>query len=88
MEGFSDAEHNLFSKSLKDRGAYKPCSRCGHDQWTLVRRIFRIEVFSDLNTYKLAKDASSLPFIALRCDRCGFMNFHDLGVLDYMPKIE
>lgn len=71
---------------LKDKGALKPCPRCGQSK-------FHYAGTSDIpldtpttNTYRSAVPQalprpSSIPTIIISCDNCGYLMQHSIGIL-------
>lgn len=59
--------------SLKSKGAWKPCLRCGHNK-VFIDGYFHHEV-QDTDNPATSTKRASYPTVALICQNCGQMDF-------------
>ena len=69
-------------KVLKERGASKPCPRCGGTSFSLMDGYSTQPVQATQTGVVLG--GQILPFVTVICNKCGYMSQHALGVLGLM----
>jgi ribosomal protein L37E len=72
-------------KELEERGANLPCSRCGHNQFSLLEDFARIDLQKDFKNISLGGPA--VPCAMVGCNKCGNISFHALGALALMDEV-
>lgn len=72
-------------KELEARGVKLPCSRCGHNQFSLLEDFARIDLQSDFKNISLGGPA--VPCAMVACNKCGNISFHALGALGLMDEV-
>jgi len=78
-KGFSAAKQQEIAKALKDKGADKPCSRCGKSHWQHAG--FGMIPYSfDPNAAPI-NIGSGWAVITMACANCGYIIQH---VVDYL----
>jgi len=65
---------------LEQRGANKPCNRCGNDKFALL------DEFSNIFLTKkpdgsLVVGGPTIPVAIVACNNCGAITFHAIGAL-------
>ena len=73
-------------RALKERGADRPCPRCGNPDWALLDGYHMVSVQPQFQTTVLGGPA--VPCIATVCTRCGFLSQHALGALGLLQAEE
>ena len=86
MGQLSDARKQQITKALHERGATKPCPRCGNDTFTLVDGYFLQNVQAELETIRFG--GQTVPSVAVVCMQCGFISHHALALLGLSPEEE
>lgn len=72
-------------KELEKRGAKLPCSRCGHNQFSLLDDFGRVDLQKNFNNISLGGPA--IPCAMAACNNCGNVSFHALGALGLMDEV-
>ena len=73
-------------KAITDRGGIRPCSVCGNPGFSLADGYVTTPLASNPTAIMLG--GSTLPSVALVCNRCGntlFLNVFTLGLADLIP---
>lgn len=70
-------------KSLENKRARLPCSRCGNNKFEIVGETF-IPIQSDPNSVVIG--GPSVPTALVACSNCGNISQHALGVLGIMKE--
>lgn len=60
------------------------CPMCGNKHFIIADGYFNSIMQDNLNN--IALGGSSIPSIAIVCNKCGFISSHALGVLGLLPK--
>lgn len=60
------------------------CPMCGNKHFIIADGYFNSIMQDNLNY--IALGGSSIPSIAIVCNKCGFISSHALGVLGLLPK--
>ena len=79
----SDTQDRIWN-NLKEIGALRNCSRCGHNAFSLSDYLGVIVVQDNVNNLKL--QGRSLPCIIVHCTFCGNMIFHNAITLGFMNR--
>lgn len=73
------------ARLLTDKGADKPCHRCGHEDFAIIDEYTYIPLQEELSqSVKLG--GSVIPAVVTVCINCGAVNFHALAGLGLMPE--
>jgi predicted nucleic-acid-binding Zn-ribbon protein len=80
MMPVSQSELDRIIEILKNKGAIKPCPRCGNEEFTLL------DAFSKQNMQDSPKGpvilgGQTIPCAVVICQNCGFLSYHALGYL-------
>jgi hypothetical protein len=70
---FTDEKKQQIAETLTQKGANRPCERCGSRDFTVLDGYFRQEVQDDLKNVNLG--GPSIPTFALACGNCGNLSF-------------
>ncbi|MED3202186.1 hypothetical protein [Bacillus toyonensis] len=76
---------NLIMETLTQRGATKPCSRCGQLGFSLLDGFFNHSIMDSLNA-GLVVGGPSIPVVITACNHCGHLNEHAAGALGLLEK--
>lgn len=82
-----EAQKKKIIENLQNRGANRPCSRCGNQTFTLIDGYFNQTVQPQLNN-SLVIGGPSLPSVGVVCNKCGLISHHAIGVLGLMPTTD
>jgi ribosomal protein L37E len=75
------------AQKLSEKGATKPCHRCGQNSFTVLEGYTNIQLQDDFKT-GLVIGGPSVPVTHIACNNCGAITSHALGALDMLPKEE
>lgn len=64
--------------ALKPRGVI--CPMCGNIHFSVVEGMLKPSVQNSLNSFQIG--GTSIPCVAIVCNKCGFISQHAIGVLD------
>ncbi len=67
-------------QKLSDRGANKPCHRCGHKQFSLIDK-YSVFTLQDNVAGALMLGGANIPIVLAACNNCGAITAHALGAL-------
>lgn len=73
------------AKILTDKGADKPCQRCGCEDFAIIDEYTYIPLQEELSQ-RIKLGGSVIPAILTVCVNCGAVNFHALAGLGLMPE--
>lgn len=70
--------------ALNDKGATKPCPRCGHLHFGVVAET---AIPIDFDTkIPILTGGPVVPTVIIACNNCGFVTQHALGALGLSPE--
>ena len=75
------------AKLLTEKGALKPCHRCGAKSFTILEGYSNIHLQENLNA-GMVIGGPSVPVAHIVCDNCGALTPHAIGALGLLPKEE
>jgi predicted nucleic-acid-binding Zn-ribbon protein len=84
MKEISQEEKQKIIRALGERGANRPCPRCGNENFTLVGGYFNQTIQTEAQGIVLG--GPSIPSVVVVCSRCGYLSQHALGALGLLPK--
>lgn len=70
---------NKATKELDERGANKPCARCGNTTFSLLDDLTNVSLQKNLGVINF--NGQNIPTIVSVCNNCGAITLHALGVL-------
>ena len=73
------------AKSLEEKGALKPCARCGHPNFSLLDGFSTIPLSQEVSN-NIVLGGPSVPCAVVACNNCGHLEFHALGALGLLPN--
>ena len=69
---------------LTEKGAVKPCHRCGRNKFELLDGYRRIALQDDFQG-GFVIGGPSVPAVCVACSNCGAVTSHALGALGLLP---
>jgi predicted nucleic-acid-binding Zn-ribbon protein len=69
---------------LEEKGAIKPCPRCGQEEFTLADAYYKEPLQDSLKGNILG--GPTIPCAVVICRNCGYISHHALGYLDLLEK--
>ena len=81
---FTEAERQRIINALTERGATRPCSRCGNPRFALLDGYFS-ELLGDGLNFNFGGPV--VPSVVLACEKCGYIVQHALGVLGLLDMV-
>ncbi len=73
------------AEKLNNKGANKPCHRCGKNSFTILEGFSNIHLQEDFSA-NLVIGGPAIPLIHVICKNCGSVTPHALGALDMLPN--
>jgi len=70
---------------LTEKGADKPCHRCGCEDFAIIDQYTYIPLQEKLSQ-RITLGGSAIPAVLTVCVNCGAVNFHALAGLGLMPE--
>lgn len=80
-------DKNLVAQKLSEKGATKPCHRCGQNSFVILDGFTHIQIQSEFSK-GMVIGGPSVPVVHIACNNCGALTPHALGALDMLPKEE
>ena len=80
-------DREKIAQKLNEKGATRPCHRCGQNAFTVLEGFSNIHLQEDFNA-GLVIGGPAVPVIHIVCNNCGAIIPHALGALDMLPKEE
>lgn len=75
------------ARKLSEKGATRPCNRCGQNAFTVLEGFTNIHLQKDFSA-GMVIGGPSVPVVHIACNNCGALTSHALGALDMLPKEE
>jgi hypothetical protein len=73
------------AQRLQEKGAVKPCSRCGHPKFSLLDGFVSFPMSQEISN-NVVIGGPSVPCAVVACDNCGHMEFHALGAIGLLNE--
>lgn len=80
-------DRDKIAELLTDRGATKPCHRCGNSQFTVLDGYSNVSLQEDFNS-GIIIGGVTIPVTYVACNNCGAITGHAVGALGLLPKEE
>ena len=74
------------AKAIIEKGATKPCPRCGQSDFTIAEDLSLVTLNSNLGSVAIGGPA--IPVALVVCSNCGFLSQHAIGVLDLVDLVQ
>lgn len=71
--------------TLAERGALRPCPRCGNQQFVLADGLIAPSLQGSLDGFVIG--GVNIPSAVVVCTRCGYMSQHAIGVLGLFEEM-
>lgn len=81
-------EHDTIIRRLEERGANRPCHRCGHEIFSVIDNYSFMNLQEEITGPLIIGGSSSVPVVLVACANCGAITAHAAGALDLLPKLE
>jgi hypothetical protein len=75
------------AKALTDRGATRPCHRCGHTNFAVIDGYATYSLQDDLSG-GIVFGGPAVRVALVACENCGAITPHAVGVLELFPAAE
>jgi len=72
------------AKNLTERGATKPCHRCGHTNFAVIEGYSSFSLQEKLDG-NIVIGGPAVPVVMVACTNCGAITPHALGALGLLP---
>ncbi|MEC3114620.1 hypothetical protein P9015_26505 [Bacillus cereus] len=82
---FSKEEQLKIIKILEEKGATRPCSRCGHMNFSLLDGYFNHSIQTSLDG-GMVIGGPTVPVITTVCNQCGCLSQHAVGALGLLKN--
>jgi len=80
-----EIDRDKIAKKLSEKGATRPCHRCGQNSFTVLEGFTNIHI-QDRFSAGLVIGGPSVPVAHIACNNCGAITSHALGALDMLPQ--
>ena len=80
-------DQNKIAQKLNEKGATRPCHRCGQNSFTVLKGFANIHLQEDFSV-GLVIGGPAIPVVHIACKNCGAITSHALGALDMLPEEE
>ena len=70
---------------LQDKGATKPCSRCGHPKFSLLDGFVNFPLAREVSNSVIV-GGPNVPSAVVACENCGHLEFHALGAIGLLNE--
>ena len=77
-------DRDKVAKMLTERGATKPCHRCGHTNFSVIEGYSNFPLQENLDG-DLFYGGPAVPVAMVGCSNCGAITPHALGALGLLP---
>lgn len=78
-------DKDQIAKLLTERGATKPCHRCGHTTFVVIDGYATYHLQEEPDVGMFVVGGSSVPVALVACANCGATTPHAVGVLGLLP---
>ena len=78
-------DKDRIAKLLTDRGATKPCHRCGHTKFAVIDGYSTHSLQENLDG-GIVLGGPAVPVALIACENCGAITPHAVGVLGLLPS--
>jgi hypothetical protein len=84
---FDEETKQKIAKRIEEKGALKPCARCGQQKFSLLDGFASIPLSQEISNNVII-GGPSVPCAVIVCANCGHIDFHALGALGLLnnPK--
>lgn len=80
-------DREKIAKVLTEKGAVKPCHRCGHTNFVILESYSHFTLQDDLSKGMII-GGPAVPFALSVCSNCGALTPHALGALGLLENPE
>lgn len=82
-----ELDRDEIARKMTEKGATRPCHRCGKSAFTVLEGFSNIMIQKKLNS-GIAFGGPTVPVAHIVCNNCGAVTPHALGALDMLPREE
>jgi len=82
---FDQATKDKIVKSINEKGALQPCSRCGHKNFSLLDGFINLPLTQEVSGNMII-GGPQVPCAVTACNNCGNLNYHALGALGLLNE--
>jgi len=76
---------NQIAQNLQNKGAIKPCSRCGHPKFSLLDGFVNFPLAQEVSNNVII-GGPNVPSAVVACENCGHLEFHALGAIGLLNE--
>ena len=77
---FDEETKQNIAKRIEEKGALKPCARCGLQNFSLLDGFASIPLSQEISNNVII-GGPNVPCAVIVCSNCGHIDFHALGAL-------
>ena len=79
-----ESKRNEIIEKLREKGANRPCPRCGNTTFSIIDGYFNQTIQDDFSGFLIG--GQSIPSAITACNNCGYLAQHALGILGLLDK--
>lgn len=80
-----DFDKDKITKIITEKGATKPCHRCGKNQFSVLEGYSNIMLQNNIGK-GLYFGGPTVPVALVACNNCGSVTSHAIGALGLLPE--
>lgn len=82
---FDQSTKDKIAKTIQEKGALKPCSRCGHQNFSLLDGFINLPLTQEISGNMII-GGPQVPCAVTACNNCGNLTYHALGALGLLNE--
>jgi predicted nucleic-acid-binding Zn-ribbon protein len=77
---FDQETKQKIAKIIEEKGALKPCARCGQQNFSLLDGFTSLPLSQEVSNNVII-GGPTVPCVVIACSNCGHIEFHAIGAL-------